>query len=129
MSDVASPVRVVSKFKAQVHLIELPEERPVLTAGYKAVLHAHVASEECEVLKLYESMSMTDRKKKEKNPTFVRENSVVTCSIQLARPTSVDIFTGVQQLGRFTLRDEGRTIAIGKITELPKEDVKEGKDG
>jgi peptide chain release factor subunit 3 len=23
-------------------------------------------------------------------------------------------------LGRFTLRDEGRTIAIGKVTRLPK---------
>lgn len=116
-----SPVRVVTKFKAQLHLIELPEERPVLTSGYKAVLHVHVAAEECEILKLYESMSMTDRKKKVKNPTFVREGSIVTCSISLARPTSVDTFTGVQQLGRFTLRDEGRTIAIGKITELPKD--------
>jgi len=124
MADAAAPVRVVSKFKAQLQIIELPEERPVLTSGYCAVLHVHVAAEECEILKLYESMSMTDRKKKEKNPRFVREGSVVTCSIALARPTSVDVFTGVAQLGRFTLRDEGRTIAIGKITELPKEGTK-----
>lgn len=46
---------------------------------------------------------------------------VVECSIALARPTAVDAFTGAQQLGRFTLRDEGRTIAIGTITELAKE--------
>lgn len=26
----------------------------------------------------------------------------------------------VAALGRFTLRDEGRTIAIGKVTKLPK---------
>merc|ERR1711953_1059806 len=120
MSAASTPARVVSKFKAQLHVIELPEERPVLTSGYKAVMHVHVAIEECEVLKLYESMSLQS-KKKEKNPRFVRESSVVTCSIQLARPTSMDTFAGVQQLGRFTLRDEGRTIAIGKITELPKE--------
>jgi len=124
LADASAPVRVVTKIKAQLQIIELPEERPVLTSGYKAVMHVHVAAEECEILKLYESMSMTDRKKKEKNPRFVRENSVVTCSIALARPTSVDTFTGVQQLGRFTLRDEGRTIAIGKITELPKEGTK-----
>merc|ERR1711972_1081504 len=99
--------------------IELPEERPVPTSGYRAVLHVHTAAEECEILKLYESMSMVD-KKKEKNPRFVRENSVVTCSIQLARSTSVDNFTGVQQLGRFTLRDEGRTIAIGKNHRAPE---------
>eukprot|EP00932_Pfiesteria_piscicida_P008191 SRR837773.18525.p1 GENE.SRR837773.18525~~SRR837773.18525.p1 ORF type:complete len:387 (-),score=210.25 SRR837773.18525:84-1100(-) len=127
MVDVKDPCRVVTKFKAQLQVIELSEERPVMTAGYKAVLHAHVASEECEILKLYEAMSMTDRKKKEKNPSFVREGSVLTCSIVLARPTSLDVFTGVQQLGRFTLRDEGRTIAIGKIIELPKEKETSGK--
>jgi len=122
LSVASDPVRVVTKFKAQLQIIELPEERPVLTSGYKAVMHVHVANEECEILKLYESTSLSDRKKKaEKNPRFVRENSVVTCSIQLSRPTPVDSFKGVSQLGRFTLRDEGRTIAIGRITELPKE--------
>merc|ERR1711972_638079 len=121
MAEAATPAKVVSKFKAQLQIIELPEERPVLTSGYRAVLHVHTAAEECEILKLYESMSMTDRKKKEKNPRFVREGSILTCSISLARSTTVDTFKGVQQLGRFTLRDEGRTIAIGKITELPKD--------
>jgi len=120
LCPISDPVRVVTKFKAQLQIIELPDERPVLTSGYRAVIHVHVAIEECEILKLYESMSMTDRKKKEKMPRFVRENSVVTCSISLARPTALDVFTGTAQLGRFTLRDEGRTIAIGKITELPK---------
>merc|ERR1719379_897433 len=102
-----------------LQVTELPEERPVLTVGYKAVLHVHVAQEECEVSKLHEACSMTNMKKKEKNPKFVRENSVAWVSIQLARPTALDAFTGCQQLGRFTLRDEGRTIAIGKVTELP----------
>merc|ERR1719476_697145 len=117
MCSQKDPVRVVSKFKAQLRLIELPDERPVLTSGYKAVFHSHVTAEECEILKLYDSVSLADRtKNKEKNPRFVRENSVVTCSVSLARPTALDAFTGVQQLGRFTLRDEGRTIAIGKVT-------------
>jgi translation elongation factor EF-1alpha len=28
--------------------------------------------------------------------------------------------TDLPAMGRFTLRDEGRTIAIGKVTKLPK---------
>jgi len=114
-----APCRVVTQFKAMLQVIELSEERPVLTAGYKAVIHVHVANEECEVLKLNEACSMSNMKKKEKKPKFVRENSVAWVTIQLARPTAVDVFTGCSQLGRFTLRDEGRTIAIGKILELP----------
>ena len=31
-----------------------------------------------------------------------------------------ELFKNVPQLGRFTLRDEGRTIAIGKIIKMPK---------
>lgn len=123
LSELREPCRVVTKFKAQLQVIELPEERPVLTSGYKAVIHVHTAIEECEILKLYETISLKD-KKKEKNPRFCRENTILTCSISLARSCAVDVFTGVQQLGRFTLRDEGRTIAIGKITELPAEKSK-----
>jgi len=120
LSPISDPVRAVTKFKAQLQVLELPEERPVMTAGLKAVMHAHVANEECEIVKLYESINMKDRKKS-KNPTFVREGMAVVCSISLSRSVALDAFTGAEQLGRFTLRDEGRTIAIGKITELPKE--------
>lgn len=114
-----TPIPVVSKFKAQIHIIELGIDRPVMTAGYVAVMHAHTASEECEILKLYETM-VIQTKKKDMNPQFARPDSVVVCSIKLARPTALDTFQSSQQLGRFTLRVDGRTIAIGKITELPK---------
>merc|ERR1719310_1435224 len=104
MADAKDPVKVMTKFKAQLQVIELPEERPVLTSGYKAVLHVHVACEECEILKLYDCISMADlrskAKKPEKNPRFARESSLVTCSIQLARATTVDTFKGVAQMGR-----------------------------
>lgn len=118
------PIRVVTKFKCMLQVVELPEERPVLTAGYKAVIHIHVANEECEIFKLYECCPMKDMKNKEKKPKFVRAESVAWVSIQLARPTALDVFTGTPMLGRFTLRDEGRTIAIGKVTELPTDDKK-----
>lgn len=38
--------------------------------------------------------------------------------IEVAAPVSVERFEDHPQLGRFTLRDEGKTIAIGKITKL-----------
>jgi len=121
-----NPIPVVSYFKAQMQILELPEERPVLTAGYKCVIHLHVAAEECEINKLIESI---DPKKKPpvktQKPQFVREGMVVTCSIVLARPTSLDTFANTQQVGRFTLRDETKTIAIGKVLGLPKPGVEE----
>merc|ERR1712070_143169 len=122
LCPLIDPVRAVTKFKAKIQVLDLPEERPVLTAGYKAVIHCHVAIEECEILKMYESVDpKTKPPKKVKNPNCVREGMVLECSISLNRATAVDTKDGAQQLSRFTLRDEGMTIAIGSITELPKE--------
>jgi peptide chain release factor subunit 3 len=48
----------------------------------------------------------------------VKSNSLVQCRITFSSPQAVDLFSAAPQLGRFTLRDEGKTIAIGKITHL-----------
>jgi translation elongation factor EF-1alpha len=38
----------------------------------------------------------------------------------------METFSSIQQLGRFTLRDEGKTIAFGKVVSLgpPKKKTK-----
>lgn len=38
--------------------------------------------------------------------------------IESTLPICVERFVDYPQLGRFTLRDEGRTVAIGKVREL-----------
>ena len=50
---------------------------------------------------------------------FVKSGSIVDCRIQVSQPICVELFKEFPQLGRFTLRDEGKTIAIGKITRKP----------
>lgn len=47
--------------------------------------------------------------------------------ISTERSICVEKFDVVPQMGRFTLRDEGKTIAIGKIVKLPK--AKSGEAG
>lgn len=56
---------------------------------------------------------------------FVKSGSVVIVRIEVEKQICAELFDQVPQLGRFTLRDEGRTIAIGKIIKLPKS-LKEG---
>lgn len=58
---------------------------------------------------------------KGKRCTFVKAGAIVMVRLAVAGGSVlVERFSDVPQLGRFTLRDEGKTIAIGKITELPK---------
>lgn len=112
------PLRAVKLIKCEFKLIELVEERPVLTNGYACIIHMHTATEECEITKLLE-VKRANSGKIEKRPQFAKQDDVLTCIIRLNLATSVDTFINCEKLGRFTLRDEGMTIGIGRILELP----------
>lgn len=113
-----NPVPVVTQFEAQIAILELLEHKPILTGGYKAVLHLHSVVEECEVTKL---VAVIDPKTKEKKKAkYVKNGSICIARIAVEKSICAESFDKVPQLGRFTLRDEGRTIAIGKITKVPK---------
>lgn len=47
---------------------------------------------------------------------FVRSHQSCRVRISCSHPLAMEKFDVLPQLGRFTLRDEGRTIAVGKIT-------------
>jgi len=117
LCPLKDPVPACTRFKAQLMILELLETRPLITSGYSCVLHVHTFVEECHIVKLYEC---TDRKKNEKtkNPRFARESNILLCGIQLVAPGCLSPFSVTPQLGRFTLRDEGKTIAIGKVVEV-----------
>jgi peptide chain release factor subunit 3 len=115
-------VPVVTQFEAQVAILDLLEHKPILAGGYRAVLHIHSIVEECEVIKL---VAVIDAKTKEKKKAkFVKSGSICIARIAVDKPICIEAFDMVPQLGRFTLRDEGRTIAIGKVTRVPKKGAK-----
>ena len=49
---------------------------------------------------------------------YVKSNSVVICRFSLSKPVCMETFDTLPQLGRFSIRDEGKTIAIGKVTKI-----------
>lgn len=49
---------------------------------------------------------------------YVKSNSQVICRFSLAKAVCMETFDTLPQLGRFSLRDEGKTIAIGKVTKI-----------
>ncbi|KAK9844180.1 hypothetical protein WJX81_007181 [Elliptochloris bilobata] len=114
----SKPVPCVTYFDTQLQILDLLEHKAIFTAGYKAVLHIHSLVEECEITKL---LVQIDPKTRERNKAkFVKSGAVVIARIAVEKPICVEQFDVVPQLGRFTLRDEGRTIAIGKVIKLPK---------
>jgi peptide chain release factor subunit 3 len=74
--------------------------------------------EECTITILIEQIDRKTGGILKKKPKFVTTGSLVRCMIECAQPVCLELFSDVPQLGRFTLRDEGKTIAIGKVTAL-----------
>lgn len=118
LCSIKSPVPVVTQFEAQLVILELLEHNPIFTVGYRSVLHIHTAVEECEVVKLISAIDM--KTKEQKKVKYVKSGAMCVCRITLEKPLCMETFGDLPSMGRFTLRDEGRTIAIGKVTKLPK---------
>ncbi|KAL6571703.1 hypothetical protein OROHE_003346 [Orobanche hederae] len=120
LSSVANPVPAVYVFVGRLQILELLDNA-IFCAGYKAVLHIHAVVEECEIVELMVQMDPKTKKPLKKKPLFVKKGALVVCRIQVNNLICIEKFSNFAQLGRFTLRSEGKTVAVGIITDLPTE--------
>jgi len=118
LCGLKGPVGAVTQFEAQLMIVELLEHNPIFTVGYRSVLHCHTLVEECEVSKLIAAVDM--KTKEQKKVKYMKAGGMCICRITVEKPICLETFDVLAAMGRFTLRDEGRTIAIGKVTRLPK---------
>ncbi|KAJ6884468.1 eukaryotic release factor 3 [Populus alba x Populus x berolinensis] len=112
------PITAVTEFDAQLQILELLDNA-IFTAGYKAVLHIHAVVEECEIVQLLQQIDPKTRKPMKKKVLFVKNGAIVVCRVQVNNLICIEKFSDFAQLGRFTLRTEGKTVAVGKVMELP----------
>jgi peptide chain release factor subunit 3 len=70
----------------------------------------------------------TGRKSREP-PQFLRGKEYAIIRLKLKTPSCVEEYGVYPQLGRFNLRDEGITIAIGKIMKIVTNEVFTKKTG
>lgn len=126
LCDPKVPIACQAKFEAQLAILELLPHKSVFSAGYSAVLHIHTAVEECNIVVLLDQLDKKTGAVAKKKPMFVTNGALVRCIIECSQPICLELFSSVPQLGRFTLRDEGKTIAIGKVTALGPRKKQEG---
>ena len=93
----------------------------VLTVGYRCIFHPHPLS--IEVL-FEELICPIDHRTGERSPTkvrFLRRDDIGIVRFQilpLGQNICVETFSSFPSLGRFTLRDEGRSVAMGKVLHI-----------
>ncbi|EED21167.1 translation release factor eRF3, putative [Talaromyces stipitatus ATCC 10500] len=112
------PVHCVSAFEAKIRILEL---KSILSAGYNCVLHVHSAIEEVTIAALLHKLEPGTGRKSKKPPAFASRGQTIIARLEVtgsAGAVCVEKYEDYDQLGRFTLRDQGQTIAIGMITKL-----------
>ena len=110
-------VPVSELFEAEVELLELVSYKPILSKGYQCILHMHTVAYEATIKDILVSYEKNDRGEviEKQRPQFTRSFSKIICRIQMRIPIPLEKHDVLPQLGRFTLRDEGKTIAVGKV--------------
>lgn len=107
----------VTLVKVQLALVDLLDHRPIFCPGYDAVMHVHTVEVEVTCTEL---VSVLDTKGKPMKRPFARQGQMCMAILSLPMSTCMEPFLLMPSLGRLTLRDEGKTIAIGKIVQLVK---------
>ena len=113
--------RAVNTFTCQLALVELLEHRPIFSCGYTCMLHAHTVESEATCTKLISQVNAKVKPKPGAPPrpiAFAKQGAVIIAQFTVPETICLEVFEDMAQLGRFTLRDEGKSIGIGKIISL-----------
>jgi peptide chain release factor subunit 3 len=113
-----APIPVTMLFEAEIDVLELLDHKMVISRGYSCIMHCHTIAEDIiikDLLTVTEKNLATNLLETKEQPKFIKSFSQCKVRISTKVPIAIEKFDVLPQLGRFTLRDEGRTIAVGKI--------------
>lgn len=115
LTSPKNPVKNVTKFIAEIVIVEL---KSIISAGFSCVMHVHTAIEEVTISKLLHKLEKGTNRRSKKPPAFAKKGMKIIALLETEEPVCVETYQDYPQLGRFTLRDQGTTIAIGKIVKI-----------
>lgn len=107
----SNPPTVAEEFTAQIVVLNHPT---AITPGYTPVFHIHTAQVSCSITELVRKTAPTS----EDNPKFLKTGDAAIVKIKPVSPLCVETYKDFPQLGRFAIRDMGKTVAAGVITEI-----------
>jgi peptide chain release factor subunit 3 len=113
--DLMMPVTDV--FEAEMDILDLLEYKPIISKGYTCMMHIHTFNDEVVIKDIIRVIERNDKGEEvtTERPKFARGQTKVIARMTVRAPIALEKFDSIEQMGRFTLRDEGKTICIGKV--------------
>jgi peptide chain release factor subunit 3 len=115
------PTRRAVVFEGQIAVLELLEHKPILSQGYAAVVHLHAVAVECTISALVNEIDKKTGEPMAAKPRFLKSGAFANVRVRVEESVAIEAFKDFPALGRFTIRDEGRTIAVGKVMRIKDE--------
>jgi elongation factor 1-alpha len=110
-----NPPTVADEFTAKVFVIWHPT---AIAPGYTPVVHAHTASVACRITEIVAKLDPRTGKVIEKNPSFIKQGEVAIVKFKPIKPMVIEKFSEFPALGRFAMRDMGKTVGIGIVIDV-----------
>ncbi|MFP3172123.1 MAG: translation elongation factor EF-1 subunit alpha [Acidilobus sp.] len=110
-----NPPTVAEEFTARVVVVWHPS---AIAVGYTPVLHVHTASVACRITEIVAKLDPRTGNAIEQHPQFIKAGDTAIVKFKPIKPLVIEKFSDFPQLGRFAMRDMGRTIGIGVVTDV-----------
>ncbi|BAB65236.1 translation elongation factor EF-1 subunit alpha [Sulfurisphaera tokodaii] len=114
------PPTVADEFTAQIIVIWHPT---AVSVGYTPVVHIHTASVACRITELTSKIDPKTGKEVEKNPQFLKSGDSAIVKMKPIKELVVEKFREFPALGRFAMRDMGKTVGVGVVIDVKPKKV------
>lgn len=106
-------------FDAKVHIQDI---KSIMAPGYQSIIHIHTLTEECSIkniIAMVEKKTGKLQKFAKGQPKCLRNGNMAIVRIKIPSGSiCIERFKDFDRMGRLTLRDEGKTIAMGTIMKV-----------
>ena len=116
------PPMKVASFTAQVIVMDHPNK---IMAGYSPVCDCHTSHIACKFNKLISLLDKRTGQKKEDDPKSIKTGDAAIVELIPSKPMCCEAYSLYPPLGRFAVRDMRKTVAVGIIKQV----MRQNKDG
>jgi len=113
--DVPTVVTPKGNWTGQIIVIWHPT---VIAQGYTPVVHAHTAQVAAKFTELIKKLDQKTGAVIEDNPKFLKRNEAAIVKLQPIKKLCIEKYEEFPELGRFAVRDMGRTACVGIVKDL-----------
>ncbi|MCS7387069.1 MAG: translation elongation factor EF-1 subunit alpha [archaeon GB-1867-005] len=111
----SNPPTVADEFVGRIFVLYHPT---AIAAGYTPVMHVHTATVAVRFAELLKKIDPRSGATIEEKPTYLKQGDAAIVRLKPIKPVCVEKYSDFPQLGRFAVRDMGRTIAAGVVMEI-----------